>query len=578
MLNFLKSDLPSFKTVKFHQGLNLIIADKSIVSGDRKTRNGAGKTSLVELINSLLGGDLNKDSLMRVDALKEYSFYLNLDVSDNRLQISRTGSVPSKVQVHIDEKGVLPVIEDDGKLYISNEQWTEFLGKNIFGLSFANTPQKYSASFRMLFSYFARGSKGFDSPEKTFPQQARWQFQVAISYLLKLNWKLVREFESIRQKDKLVKALIKASNEGALKEVIGSTSELTTEIHLNNSRLLKLKESLSTFKVLPEYREKEQRVNVITSELSSLSADDITDNEWLTNLEETFEKEEEPDTSRVLRLFDEASSILNEVVSKKFDEFEAFHNSIIQNRKSHLADEIEILKERIDKRNAKKVALDNERSEILSLLHSHGALDQFYKLQNEATKLEAKLEVLNQKLIATKDLDVQKADLKIDKSKLQKKVITDHTERDKAIEQAIIVFGDISNELYDEPGKFKIQPTDDGPKFEFDIPGKKSTGKSKMQIFCFDLMMMKLWANEPVRPKLLVHDSKLFDGVDERQVARALNLGAAWAKKYGFQYIVTLNSDDLPDMSEFQDFTLSDHVVDLHLTDTETGGLFGFRF
>lgn len=89
---------------------------------------------------------------------------------------------------------------------------------------------------------------------------------------------------------------------------------------------------------------------------------------------------------------------------------------------------------------------------------------------------------------------------------------------------------------------------------------------------------MRIWANEPKRPRLLVHDSPLFDGVDERQVAKALLLGAEMAKKYDFQYIVTLNSDDLPDMTQYEGFNLADYRVDLDITDTPTGGLFGFRF
>ncbi|MGL4192858.1 MAG: DUF2326 domain-containing protein [Vibrio sp.] len=123
-----------------------------------------------------------------------------------------------------------------------------------------------------------------------------------------------------------------------------------------------------------------------------------------------------------------------------------------------------------------------------------------------------------------------------------------------------------------------MEPTEDGPKFEFEIEGKKSTGKSKMQIFCFDMMMMKLWSSEKHRPKLLIHDSLLFDGVDERQVAKALYLGAEWAKKYDFQYVVTMNSDDLPDMASYDDFNIDDYLVDLKITDTENGGLFGVRF
>ena len=130
----------------------------------------------------------------------------------------------------------------------------------------------------------------------------------------------------------------------------------------------------------------------------------------------------------------------------------------------------------------------------------------------------------------------------------------------------------------DESGKLTIDPTDNGPKFEFDIPGKKSTGKSKMQIFCFDMTLMKLWAREPKRPDVLVHDSAMFDGVDERQIAKALTIGSKMAKDYGFQYIVTMNSDDMPDMSMYPDFKLENHRIKLNITDSETGGLFGLRF
>ncbi|MDC9519863.1 DUF2326 domain-containing protein [Pseudoalteromonas sp. Angola-31] len=578
MLHSISSDLNTFKKVVFHDGLNLVIADKEQTSGDGRSRNGAGKSSLVEIINTLLGSDIKKDNLMKAEALKESSFSLSLSINGHELTVSRSGSVPSKVFVHKDSDSVLPTVVDEGKKYIANEQWLEFLGNEVFGIHASSYKMKHSISFRLLFSYFARSGKGFDVPEKTFPQQARWQFQVALTYLLKLNWKLVRQFEAIRQKDKLIKALIKASNEGALKGVIGTASELSTEIHLKNARVTQLKKAVTDFKVLPEYKEKEKRATEITQELAILSVDDLSDKEWLSNLERTIDEESEPDQSKVNRLFEQANIDFPELVSKKLKEFEAFHSSIISNRRAHLLEEIESIKERIDNREKEKEALDSERSEILSLLRSHGALEQFYQFQSELNKFEAQIELLKQKLQATKNLDVQKTDLKIDKSKLQKKVLVDHTERDKAIENAVVKFAQISEALYDEPGRFTIEPTEDGPKFEFDIPDKKSTGKSKMQIFCFDMMMMELWSNEECRPKALIHDSLLFDGVDERQVSKALYLGSQWAKKYDFQYIVTMNSDDLPDMSSYEDFHIEDYKVDLKITDSEKGGLFGVRF
>jgi uncharacterized protein YydD (DUF2326 family) len=81
--------------------------------------------------------------------------------------------------------------------------------------------------------------------------------------------------------------------------------------------------------------------------------------------------------------------------------------------------------------------------------------------------------------------------------------------------------------------------------------------------------------NSPSRKQgFLVHDSHLFDGVDERQVAKALEIGAKITARLGWQYILTMNSDVVP-----ASFVTEDYIVNPRLTDaTETGGLFGVRF
>ena len=100
-----------------------------------------------------------------------------------------------------------------------------------------------------------------------------------------------------------------------------------------------------------------------------------------------------------------------------------------------------------------------------------------------------------------------------------------------------------------------------------------------MQIFCFDTMLMELQAERGTSPGFLIHDSHLFDGVDERQVARALQLGAQRAEAVGFQYIVTMNTDALPHEGFDTAFAVKDYFVDVRLTDVrEDGGLFGIRF
>jgi len=156
----------------------------------------------------------------------------------------------------------------------------------------------------------------------------------------------------------------------------------------------------------------------------------------------------------------------------------------------------------------------------------------------------------------------------------------DYQERKAILSHAINSFQDISSSLYEDvaAGSLTISGSNNGPIFEVRIQGKESRGINNMQIFCFDMMLIKLCLERSISPGFLVHDSHLFDGVDERQIAKALQIGANEAKKYEFQYIVTMNSDDLPKELP-EDFNLRDYILPVRLTDaTENGGLFGIRF
>ncbi len=92
------------------------------------------------------------------------------------------------------------------------------------------------------------------------------------------------------------------------------------------------------------------------------------------------------------------------------------------------------------------------------------------------------------------------------------------------------------------------------------------------------MMLAIILARRGAGPGFLVHDSHLFDGVDERQVAKAIQIGREWSEALGFQYLITMNSDALPSDVFSSDFEVSDYILPQKLNDTESGGLFGIRF
>ena len=106
------------------------------------------------------------------------------------------------------------------------------------------------------------------------------------------------------------------------------------------------------------------------------------------------------------------------------------------------------------------------------------------------------------------------------------------------VRDAILTFEALSESLYEKAGSLTVSETGNGPQFEVHIDGQRSKGITNMQIFCFDLMLTEISLKHGRGPGFLIHDSHLFDGVDERQVAKALQLGAQRAEAAGFQYIV----------------------------------------
>src|SRR5690606_22298138 len=117
-----------------------------------------------------------------------------------------------------------------------------------------------------------------------------------------------------------------------------------------------------------------------------------------------------------------------------------------------------------------------------------------------------------------------------------------------------------------------LEDTKNGPEWRVVEQSARSQGVNSMLIFAFDMTLVALMSRR-VGPQVLIHDSHLYDGVDVRQRASALTVGAERAARLGFQYIVTMNSDEIP--PQFDPFP---YRLEVSLTDAdETGGLFGFR-
>ena len=401
-------------------------------------------------------------------------------------------------------------------------------------------------------------------------------WQVGVSYLLGLDWTIPQEWQVVRDEEDEIKKLRAAVGEGDLAEIVGKKAQLRTEIATAESTSKKFRERLDTFQVLPDFRDYERRASVLTQQLSDLSDANTLDEELLADLERAVSDEQPPQITDLQRAYKEVGIALPEITLRRFEEVQRFHESVITNRKSYLTSEIESARRRIGRRETQKALLSNERLQIMAILKSHGALDQFSSLQADYGRKIADLELLRKRFAAAEKIEEGLARLKIRRQELLLRLEQDYSEQSATLNRAIVTFEEISVQLYQKPAKFTPTETANGPQFKIEVAGERSPGIGNMQIFSFDMMLMQMASARGMGPGFLVHDSHLFDPVDGRQVGTALSLGARLAQEKEFQYIVTLNSDK--EVEAAPDFNVSDYVT-LKLTDaTETGGLFGIRF
>jgi uncharacterized protein YydD (DUF2326 family) len=244
MIHGVTSDLSSFKSLEFHAGLNVLLADKSEGATDRQSRNGAGKTSFVELIHFLFGGNADRESIFRSEALAPWTFGARAEIGGSLVDIGRSGSKPSRILLQGDTSKwpLQPTLEaKTGDLIFSNEQWRTLLGTALFGLPLGSEEDeqtRFRPTFRSLFSYFARrqNSGGFVAPTQQSNKQQPWDQQVSMSYLLGLDTKIPQEFQEVRTQEKAMSELRKAAKEGRLGRYFGTAAELRTRLTIAEAR------------------------------------------------------------------------------------------------------------------------------------------------------------------------------------------------------------------------------------------------------------------------------------------------------------------------------------------------------
>ena len=383
MILCIESSISTFKTVPFHAGLNVLLADTRPGSKSTETRNSAGKTSLIEIIHFLLGSQADKELLFRTKALVEHTFTGTFVIGGDQLKILRGGKEHSKVFIlegGEDERLPVKTEKDSGRLFISNNAWRAFLGQVMFQIPLVAGSSAFdeagAPSFRALFAYFARrrNNGGLMLPEQQSKQQQRGDWQVNLSYLLGLDWEIPLEFQKVRTRERSLEELKKAAQGQVLGQVIGTVAELRPQVTIAETRAQKLREQLASFEVLESYRDLSQRAARAKTEMQGLGRQAVSLQETLQHLELALEVETPPERADLQQMYRAVGVELPTIALRRFEDVNRFYSSVVANRRTHLEQEIADARSLIVDGERKMAAFDSERRELLRTLEGRGAL------------------------------------------------------------------------------------------------------------------------------------------------------------------------------------------------------------
>jgi len=548
MIKRVWSSLPNFALVEFTPGFNIVLADRTSDAEETESTNGLGKTTLLRVIHFCLGSDISKDKVVGHPNLKNATFGIDLTMGATLVQVERNTSNDRVVIVSNSAfEGV--AIEHDyldaGRSKLTLENWKLLLTLRYYGSAVAYS--KSGPKFRDIARYLMRvGKDAYMDPQVSFRQQSGASRRLCTGFLLGLNWEKQAELQgdiTARDHVKVGAQVLASADAGSKTPSIG---ELEADRVAIETAIRHKRDEVEHFNVREDYAQLEDELNEVDRRLHDLINENYSDKRLLDFYRRSAKELPEVDPSRPVEILKEAGAFFKEEGLRRLSEVAAFHSTVYKNRREFVAGEMQRLKQSIASRGEKITTLSNQKTRVLGILNSSGALETLIDLQRGYTELVAKREALAALLDERRKFQRREDELTESIAHLRRVMRADLEDRQASVDEARVLFAQFTEALYGRPGRLSVDVARDGYSFSFSIDRQGSDGVDQMVVFCFDLTVATLWAKHQQGLLVLMHDSAMFADVDPRQYKAALMLASQQSTLHGFQYVCCLNSGSLP--------------------------------
>ena len=556
----LTSNHTSFHSIKFKSGVNLILGEamEANKSDLGKTFNGVGKTMAIKLIDFCLGCEAVSEF---EEKLPDWSFTLEFILGDSKFVATRATSKQNRILLNGEE--------------MSLDAYKNLLVKSIFELS---EDVEY-ITWRTLIPRFVRTRKdSYISYDSTFSKETDYQILINKAFLLGFDLDLIRAKRGLKlESDRVDKLRTNIETDEIFKKFFTQDKDVDIELASLDDSIKSLKSTLESFKVSDDYYHIQKEADELKYE-SQIVKNRITFLlNSIKNITQSLTIRGDVSAELIKSLYEETKINLPIAVTKTLDEVGSFHKSLFEKRRVRLMAEALEIRKQIKILERKRKELGVELDTRLSFLGEHKALDEYAGLNRKLAELTSSAEKFRsykgllqeyQNKVAEIALHLKTEDVRANEYLAQVQGL---------VETNLKTFRNLAKEFYaDKASGISVRNNTGMNQQRFDINAHidddTSDGVGEVKIFCYDLTL--LLTRHSHLMSFVVHDSRLFSNMDPRQRATLFRLATAYMKENNFQYIATVNQDQMEPLKEYyskEEYkkVIEDNVV-LRLTDEST--------
>jgi len=566
----LTANKASFRTVRFNEtGLTLIVGRKSDPTDTSRehSTNGVGKSLLLYLVNFCLGSKVNKEL---EEKLPEWEFTLTFDMDGRRRMVTRSTENQNSVAL-------------DGDTVPLTEYTDEFLGRRLFGLG---EPRMKYLTFRSLIGLFLRvGKPAYMAEDQITDRETPYAKQLRACYLLGLDEKLADTKRELKEElDRLQELRKQFKKDSLLRDYFLGDRDVDLELHDLEEEIETLQRQATQFQVADNYEqiaadaEETRRIwQRARNELNSLQSSQR-------QIEASLAEQPDVSVDDVREMYETAQVELPEAVQRRLDEVTAFHQELVVSRSRRLTSEKHNIERRIEELIVEIARLDEKKDEYYQFLGTHGALQEYEAIHNKLSDCQRRADRLREFQRMEQECQERSQETKLQMSqenirateflKAAKPMTEEISERFRSMARRMWPNHTCGLVVHNNEGENKVR-------FDIDarIQGDASDGIGETKIFCFDMTILLGRKNHTM--PFLMHDNRLYQGIDPRQCAELFEIADELCRESDCQYIASLNEDKLTaikanmeDPSRFDPLFTQNTVLEL-TDDTDEGKLLG---